>query len=154
MGSSIYINDENSSNGIIINETAYRIIDVSTDSNNNYVYTINGLPNTTLLDSSIVSITIMYDAQYPVKYTSKVISNAYEFNEVIGFNNYAIIRDHFKFNSTQLFLHDYIDDTYGIEVTDYDYINGEKYWLDFNQYINDTSIMEMYYYHQFPVSIE
>lgn len=147
--------------GEIINETAYRIIDVSGINYNNedekyegYVYTINGLPNTNLLDNENIHAYIMYAAQYPVKYTSKIIGRAYEFNDKIGLNNYSIIRDHFNFNSTQLFLNDYIDDTYGIEINDYDYINGENYWTDFNKFSADTSIMKMYYYHQFPISTE
>ena len=145
--------------GQIINETAYRILDVSGINYNNenkvyngWVYTINGLPNTNLLNNDNVHAYIMYAAQYPVKYTTKIIGRAYEFNEKIGLNNYSILRDHFNFNSTQLFLNDYIDDTYGIEVNDYDYINGEKYWLDFTSYALDTSVLEMYYYHQFPVT--
>lgn len=149
----------NINKGQIINETTYRILDVSginyNEENETYtgwVYTVNGLPNTNLLNNDNVHACIMYAAQYPVKYTSKIIGRAYEFNEKIGLNNYSIIRDHFNFNSTQLFLNDYIDDTYGIEVNDYDYINGEKYWLDFTSYALDTSVLEMYYYHQFPVT--
>jgi len=140
--------------GQIINETAYRILDVSginydeeNEVYNGWVYTINGLPNTNLLSNDNIHAYIMYAAQYPVKYTSKIIGRAYEFNEKIGLSNYSIIRDHFNFNSTQLFLNDYIDDTYGIEVNDYDYVNGEKYWLDFTSYALDTSVLEMYYYH-------
>lgn len=147
--------------GQIINETAYRILDVSginydneNEKYNGYVYTINGLPNTNLLDNENIHAYIMYAAQYPVKYSTKVIGRAYEFNEKIGLNNYSVIRDHVTFNSTQLFLKDYIDDTYGIEVNDYDYVNGEKYWLDFNNFATDTSVLEMYYYHQFPVTAE
>ena len=151
----------NVSNGQIINETAYRILDVSginydieNEKYNGYVYTINGLPNTNLLDNENIHAYIMYAAQYPVKYSTKVIGRAYEFNEKIGLNNYSVIRDHATFNSTQLFLKDYIDDTYGIEINDYDYVNGEKYWLDFNNFAIDTSVLEMYYYHQFPVTAE
>ena len=151
----------NISNGQIINETAYRILDVSginydieNEKYNGYVYIINGLPNTNLLDNENIHAYIMYAAQYPVKYSTKVIGRAYEFNEKIGLNNYSVIRDHATFNSTQLFLKDYIDDTYGIEVNDYDYVNGEKYWLDFNNFAADTSVLEMYYYHQFPVTAE
>ena len=145
--------------GEIINETAYRILDASglnydpiTEKYNGYTYILNGLPNTNLLFRDDIHVYIMYDAQYPVKYTSKVIRQAYEFNDKIGLNNYSILRDHFEFNSTQLFLKDYIDDTYGIEINDYDYINGEKYWMDFNEFSADASVMDMYYYHQFPIS--
>lgn len=147
--------------GQIINETAYRIIDASglnydqiTEKYNGYTYILNGLPNTNLMAREDVNVYIMYDAQYPVRYSSKVIGQSYEFNEKIGLNNYSIIRDHFNFNSSQLFLKDYIDDTYGIEVNDYDYINGEKYWIDFSEFSADTSVMDMYYYHQFPISAE
>ena len=147
--------------GQIINETTYRILDVSGINYNEeeekykgYVYTINGLPNTNLLENENVHTYVMYAAQYPVKYTSKIIGRAYEYNQNVGLNKYSIIRDHFNFNSTQLFLNDYIDDTYGIEINDYDYVNGEKYWLDFNEFSADTSIMEMYYYPQFPISAE
>jgi hypothetical protein len=93
--------------GQIINETAYRILDVSGINYNNenkvyngWVYTINGLPNTNLLNNDNVHAYIMYAAQYPVKYTTKIIGRAYEFNEKIGLNNYSILRDHFNFNST------------------------------------------------------
>lgn len=151
--------DREINKGQIINETAYRILDVSginyddkEEVYNGWVYTINGLPNTNLLNNDNVHACIMYAAQYPVKYTSKIIGRAYEFNEKIGLNNYSIIRDHFNFNSTQLFLNDYIDDTYGIEINDYDYINGEKYWLDFTSYDALDTSLEMYYYHQFPVT--
>lgn len=146
----------------IINETAYRIIDVSVveDSNKSlpelttYEYVIDGLPNMTLLDSSNVNAYIMYAAQHPVRYSTKVTGNAYEFNDSIGLLNYSIIRDHFVFNSSRLFLNNYIDDTYGIEINDYDYVNGEKYWKNMLEYFDNVNDMNMYYYHQFPVSVE
>lgn len=143
----------------IINETAYRIINVSSNINDEnrenliYEYTLNGLINTTLLNSSDVHTYIMYAAQHPVRYSTKILSDAYEFNDIIGFENYSILRDHFNFNSKHLFLNDYIDDTYGLEVNDYDYINGEKYWLDATKYIENVSVMNIYCYHQFPISI-
>ena len=149
-----YYMDVSTSENKIINETAYRIINVvknvSTDA---YEYTLNGLPNTVLLDSSNVNAYIMYAASHPVMYLTNIIGNAYEYNEVIGYENYSIIRDYFNFNQNRLFLDDYIDDTYGIEVNDYDYMNGKKYWFDYSQYIGNAEDMNMYYYHQFPVSV-
>ena len=57
------------SNGQIINETAYRILDVSginydikNEKYNGYVYTINGLPNTNLLNNKNIHAYIMYAA--------------------------------------------------------------------------------------------
>lgn len=145
----------NVSSGQIINETAYRIIDVNIDSSENtYTYVINGLPNEHLLNNENVHMVIMYAAQYPVKYTTKVIGDATEFNEIIGFNNYSILRDQLTFNSTQLFLNDYLDDTYGIEINDYDPVNLENYWVDFTQFSADSSNMNLYYYHQFPITSE
>jgi len=58
------------------------------------------LPNTHLLSDASVSAFIMYAAQYPVKYASKIVGNAYEFNQLVGYENYSILRDHFKFNTT------------------------------------------------------
>jgi len=59
----------NISNGQIINETAYRILDVSginydieNEKYNGYVYIINGLPNTNLLDNENIHAYIMYAA--------------------------------------------------------------------------------------------
>ena len=149
-----YYMDVSTSENKIINETAYRIIGINKNAvNNTYEYTLNGLPNGILLDSSNVNAYITYAASHPVRYVTNIIDNAYEYNEIIGFENYSIIRDHFNFNSNRLFLDDYIDDTYGIEVNDYDYVNGEKYWFDYRQYIGKAEDMNMYYYHQFPISV-
>lgn len=146
--------------GKIINETAYRIIDVngidqdpSTMIYGGYEYTINGIPNTNLLENPNVQAYITYAAHCPVQYTSKIIGDGFEYNHVIGYENYSILVDQFKFNSKQLFLDDYIDDTYGIEIVDFDYDNGRKYFLDFTQFVNDSSNMNLYYYHQFPTTI-
>lgn len=160
-----HLDKETILNKKIINETAYRIIDVSKyvieseDENTPdyvyYEYTLDGLLNTNLLDSSCIDTYMMYAAQRPVRYSTKIMSNAYEFNQIIGLGNYSIIRDHFNFNSTRLFLNDYIDDTYSIEVEDYDYVNGEKYWVDFkSKYIGKYADLDLYYYHQFPISVD
>ena len=149
-----YCMDVSTSENKIINETAYRIINVNKNViTNSYEYTLNGLPNSILLDSSNVNAYITYVASHPVKYVTNIVDNAYEYNEIIGYENYSIIRDHFNFNQNKLFLDDYIDDTYGIEIDDYNYVNGKKYWFDYRQYIGHAEDMNMYYYHQFPISI-
>lgn len=165
LNTSSMLNAQNEESGInehfgeIINETSYRIIKVNEkfDEDDNligYEYILNGLPNTTLLNDPNVHAVLMYAAQRPVKYTTNIIGHGGEFNQIIGYDNYSIIRDHFNFNTSKTFLYDYIDDTYGIEINDYDYINGYKYWFDFTQYTpQDASNMNLYYYHQFPISV-
>lgn len=148
-------------NAQIINETTYRIKNISPINYNEidktcdgFVYTIDGLPNTNLLNNPDVNVVMMYDAQHPVRYSTNIVGNAYEFNQIISIGDYSIIRDRFDFSATKLFLNDYIDDKYGIEVNDYDYMNGEKYWVNYHKYIQNSSDMSIYYYHQFPTTIE
>lgn len=150
----------------IINETAYRIKSVqgtydeeSEEFRAPFTYVLNGLINENMFnaaldDASNNQITITYVAEYPVMYATKVRGNAYEFNQIIGYSNYSLLRDHLVFDTSIMFLKDYIDDTFGIEVNDYDYSYGEKYWKNFQEYIPDASIMTLYKYHQFPITAE
>ena len=66
--------DVSTSENKIINETAYRIINVNKNAvNNTYEYTLNGIPNNILLDSSAVNAYITYAASHPVRYVTNII---------------------------------------------------------------------------------
>lgn len=140
--------------GEIINETTYRIINIDSSIDGEYVYTLNGLINVDLFVKDNVHTVMTYAAENPVRYMTRVEGRGYEYNEYIGYDNYSIIKDQFKFNNSQMFIDNYIDDTYGIEINDYDYSIFESYWFNAKQYIEHIDKINLYYYHQFPITVK
>ena len=87
---------------------------------------------------------------------SRVEGNGSEYNYNVGIDNYTILQDYFKFNTSQMFLNYYIDDTYGGIIQDYDNDNLTKIWCNYSKIVNEDNVndMQMYYFHEFPVTIE
>lgn len=166
--------------GNIVNETAYRIIDINpVDAYNNvinfdlvidtryksektiygYEYVLDGLINNQFIqntNSDKVLCCLTRANHYPVRYVSRVEGNGSEYNYNVGIDNYTILQDYFKFNTSQMFLNYYIDDTYGGIIQDYDNDNLTKIWCNYSKIVNEDNVndMQMYYFHEFPVTIE
>ena len=152
-------------NNKIINETTYRItgitenIDPSTYLVNNYTFEINGLINTNviqqyefndetqqyeIIDNSKYKTVITYAHEYPVHYFAQIIGNAVERTRNIGYDGWSIINTKFNYNSTKLFLDDYIDDTYSGYVYKYDPVNLKRMWLNLYSTIDNTADLYEY----------
>ena len=159
-------------NNKIINETTYRItsvtenIDPSTYIVNNYTFEINGLINTNviqqyefndetqqyeIIDNSKYKTVITYTHEYPVHYFAQIIGNAVERNRNIGYDGWSIINTKFNYNSTKLFLDDYIDDTYSGYVYKYDPANLKRMWLNLYNTIDITADL---YEYKMPTTIK
>ncbi len=160
-------------NNNIINETAYRItnitenIDPSTYLVNDYTFEINGLININviyqyefnseiqkyeLIDSSNKYKTVItYAHGYPVHYFAQIIGNAVERNRNIGYDGWSIINTKFNYNSTKLFLDDYIDDTYSGYIYKYDPYNLKRMWLNLYNTIDNTADL---YEYKMPTTIK
>ena len=159
-------------NNKIINETTYRItsitenIDPSTYLVNNYTFEINGLINTNviqqyvfndetqqyeIIDNSKYKTVITYAHEYPVHYFAQIIGNAVERNRNIGYDGWSIINTKFNYNSTKLFLDDYIDDTYSGYIYKYDPVNLKRMWLNLYNTIDNTADL---YEYKMPTTIK
>lgn len=150
----------------IINEAAYRIIDIKQEADDNidceyigfnvYKYTLNGLvPNISVSDTEDnIQVYMMLANQYPVHYTTRIIGNAVEYNEHLGYN-LNILKDELHYNTSQMLLDSYIDDNYSGYCYDYDLANLSKQWYNMNNKITPEMIndIDMYYYHNFPITV-
>lgn len=175
-----------SSIGNVINETAYRIIDINAVNQYlnpidfdltidtrytgdkdiyGYEYILDGLVNEKFIqaaskydsDYDNVKCYITRANHYPVQYMTRVEGNGYEYNYNVGYDNYTILQDFFKFNTSQMFLNYYIDDMYGGTIQDYDHNNLIRIWHDYPGVVNKASNIEdlqMFYFHEFPITIE
>lgn len=152
-------------NNKIINETTYRIINItenidpSTYLVNNYTFEINGLINTNviqqyefndevkqyeIMDNSKYKTVITYAHEYPVHYFAQIIGNAVERNRNIGYDGWSITNTKFNYNSAKLFLDDYIDDTYSGYIYKYDPVNLKRMWLNLYNTIDNTADLYEY----------
>jgi len=148
--------DVSSGRGEIINEVAYRIVDIEKVDFEivgfKYVYTLNGLVDMVLIDRDDVTPVLMYAATSMVRYVTRVEGDGFEYNYAVGNGTY-LIRDRFSYNSTMMFLDDYIDDTYSGIVYDYDPDELKAVWFDvFDAFEPDN--MDLYMYRDFPVSVD
>lgn len=144
----------------IINETSYRIInsyiidfpaEKYEEHHKQYVYVINGLINEFMCSESNIKVTMSLATHNSVHYVSRVVGDAREYNYNIDNGNY-IMRDRFNYDSGQMLLNDYIDDTYSGIIYDYDATNLKKIWFNPNDTF-DPGNMDLYYYHDFPISV-
>lgn len=165
----------------IVNETTYRIIDINAvdmylnpidfdivvDARYNgetniygYEYILDGLLNSDYIDvdiadeNSSIYCCLTRANHYPVQYMSRVEGNGSEYNYNIGYDNYSILQDYFKFNTSQMFLNYYIDDMYGGFIQDYDQNNLTKVWNDFTTISDIKDDVQLYYFHEFPITVE
>jgi len=157
-----------------LSETAYRICKVYiVDSNSNetdmslinfekydksliksYKYVINGLIDEQLLYNDNNKCVITYANHYPVHYKTKVTGDGLEYNIKLGYNDYHILQDEFAYNHKHMAIGKYIDDTYGGRITDYDDDNLKNTWIDLSTALADINNIDMYQYHEFPVTIQ
>ena len=111
----------------VVNETAYRIIDVipvdrlgnhietdlivDTRSSSDimvfgYEYVLDGLINGCFVQQSedetkdYIACYITRANHYPVQYAARVEGNGNEYNYNVGYDNYTILQDYFKFNTS------------------------------------------------------
>jgi len=156
-----------------ISETAYRISKVYIINNDNteidmslidfskydtsdiqqYKYIIDGLINTQLLMDKDNICVMTYANHYPVHYMTKVTGDGLEYNIKVGYENYHILQDEFAYNHKHMAIGKYIDDTYSGRIMDYDIDNLKNSWVDLSASLKDIANIDMYMYHEFPVSI-
>lgn len=53
-----------------------------------------------------------------------------------------------------MFLNYYIDDMYGGIIQDYDQNNLTKVWYDFTTISDIKDDVQLYYFHEFPITVE
>lgn len=146
-----YINNESVVDSSTINETTYRIISVDKE-DVGYVYTIYGLINEFAYnDPDNYTITMSLANHSSVHYVSRVVGDAQTYNYSIGNGNYAL-RYSFKYDPKQMLINYYIDDTYSGIIYDYDAIDLKKTWFNIADSF-DASNMDLYYYHEFPITV-
>lgn len=143
----------------IVNQALYRIIDQRID-NNQYIITINGLLDEILLNNinnadfkkhqSVVDyFTISYPYSVPVYYTTRVEGDANEYDFNLNYYYKKIITE-FKYNNTEMFISDYLDNTFSGYLYTFDLYNLQKHWVTPLQLLD---VDNLYMYEDFPVSV-
>lgn len=153
----------------LINEAAYRITDVTVNSNGGkYLYYLNGRVSGTeftAVENSIQTqsedeklepsseMYISYAHQRMVRYHTVLPNDGDEELVYTGYNsNIRLTRETCTIDTDFNFADDYIDNNYSVTVFDYDCVYLRETWLDTATI--DASIEIMYRYRSFPVTVK
>ena len=167
------VSTDDTGNGDIINEVAYRVVDIQKSKNlseidelQTYIYVLNdivditnlinipiyGSDNKTYTKKSLITAYMSYATHMPVHYLAKVIGDGTEYNYNIDYQGLSILRTRFNYNNAKTFLKDYLDNTFSGFIYDYDIEElTNQYFNVLNTYNTNT---ELYYYHNFPTTVK
>ena len=138
---------QNNMIGEIWNEVAYRIVETDYKDNVSYIK-LNGFIDLLLLEQCIAYISYPYSQA--THYSVKVVGDADEYTVNVGFKGYTQQKARFKYNHKQLFLNDYLDNTFSGYVYDFEMQDFINRWYNPVTFFKDA---DLYKFEDFPVTV-
>lgn len=124
-----------------------------------YGYTLNGLLDTNLMerksnkDIQTMTVTVGYPYKELVTYQALCSGNSVTEPISYGGNEYSLLQTSVDYDTSKIFLDNYIDSNFNCFVFDYNPDNAFLSWYDNNESIFNADKYRLYEYHNTPVTV-